>query len=100
VKIRGHRIELEEVDLAVQSIPDVRRAISVVVAGVDGGEIAVAYVADRAVLAEEVFAFCREKLPSYMRPSQVTQFDDLPRNANGKVDRKAARALLEQAVER
>jgi acyl-coenzyme A synthetase/AMP-(fatty) acid ligase len=35
-----------------------------------------------------------------MRPSQVTQFDDLPRNANGKVDRKAARALLEQAVQR
>jgi D-alanine--poly(phosphoribitol) ligase subunit 1 len=100
VKIRGHRIELEEVDLAVQSIPDVRRAISVVVAGADGGEIAVAYVADRAVLAEEVFALCREKLPSYMRPSQVTQFDDLPRNANGKVDRKAARALLEQAVQR
>jgi D-alanine--poly(phosphoribitol) ligase subunit 1 len=100
VKIRGHRIELEEIDLAVQSIPDVRRAISVVVAGADGGEIAVAYVADRAVLAEEVFALCREKLPPYMRPSQVSQFDDLPRNANGKVDRKAARALLEQAVQR
>jgi D-alanine--poly(phosphoribitol) ligase subunit 1 len=100
VKIRGHRIELEEIDLAVQSIPDVRRAISVVVAGADGGEIAVAYVADRAVLAEEVFALCRETLPSYMRPSQVTQFDDLPRNANGKVDRNAARALLEQANQR
>jgi D-alanine--poly(phosphoribitol) ligase subunit 1 len=100
VKIRGHRIELEEIDLVVQSVPDVRRAIAVVLAGTDGGEIAVAYVADRAVLAEEVFALCREKLPSYMRPSQVTQFDDLPRNANGKVDRKAARALLEQAVQR
>jgi D-alanine--poly(phosphoribitol) ligase subunit 1 len=100
VKIRGHRIELEEIDLAVQSIPDVRRAVSVVVTGVDGGEIAVAYMADRPVLAEEVFAFCRQKLPAYMRPARVTQFGDLPRNANGKVDRKAARALLEQAVQR
>jgi acyl-coenzyme A synthetase/AMP-(fatty) acid ligase len=32
-----------------------------------------------------------------MRPAQVLQFDDLPRNANGKVDRKATRALLQQA---
>jgi D-alanine--poly(phosphoribitol) ligase subunit 1 len=100
VKIRGHRIELEEIDLAVQSIPDVRRAVSVVLAGADGGEIVVAYIADRAVLAEEVFAFCRDRLPAYMRPAQVVQFDDLPRNASGKVDRKAARALLERADQR
>ena len=97
VKIRGHRIELEEIDLAVQSVPDVRRAVAVVLAGADGGEIAVAYMADRAVVAEEVFALCREKLPAYMRPAQAVQFDELPRNANGKIDRKAAKALLEQA---
>lgn len=96
VKIRGHRIELEEIDLAVQSVPCVRRAVSVVLAGKDGGEIAVAYMADRAVVAEEVFALCSEKLPAYMRPARVVQFDDLPRNANGKIDRKAARLLLER----
>jgi D-alanine--poly(phosphoribitol) ligase subunit 1 len=100
VKIRGHRIELEEIDLAVQSVPDVRRAVAVVLAGADGGEIAVAYMADRAVVAEEVFALCREKLPVYMRPAQAVQFDQLPRNANGKVDRNAAKALLEQADQR
>ena len=38
VKLRGYRIELEEIDLAVQSIPDVRRAVTVVLAGADGGE--------------------------------------------------------------
>jgi D-alanine--poly(phosphoribitol) ligase subunit 1 len=97
VKIRGHRIELEEIDLAVQSIPDVRRAVAVVLPGADGSEIAVAYMADRAVTAEEVLKYCRHKLPVYMRPAQVLQFDDLPRNANGKVDRKATRALLQQA---
>jgi D-alanine--poly(phosphoribitol) ligase subunit 1 len=100
VKIRGHRIELEEIDLAVQSVPDVRRAVAVVLAGADGGEIAVAYMADRAVVAEEVFALCREKLPAYMRPAQAVQFEELPRNANGKIDRKAAKALLEQADQR
>jgi D-alanine--poly(phosphoribitol) ligase subunit 1 len=100
VKIRGHRIELEEIDLAVQSVPDVQRAVAVVLPGTDGGEIAVAYMADRAVAAEEVLVFCKEKLPAYMRPVQVVQFDELPRNANGKVDRKAAKVLLEQADQR
>jgi D-alanine--poly(phosphoribitol) ligase subunit 1 len=100
VKIRGHRIELEEIDLAVQSIPDVRRAVAVALAGIDGGEIAVAYMASRAVAAEEVLLVCRQKLPAYMRPAQAVQFDELPRNANGKVDRKAAKALIEQADQR
>jgi D-alanine--poly(phosphoribitol) ligase subunit 1 len=96
VKIRGHRVELEEIDLAVQGVPDVRRAVAVMLAGADGGEIGVAYMADRAVIAEEVFAFCKEKLPAYMRPARAVQFDELPRNANGKIDRKAAKTLLEQ----
>jgi D-alanine--poly(phosphoribitol) ligase subunit 1 len=96
VKIRGHRIELEEIDLTVQSVPDVRRAVAVVLSGTEGNEIAVAFMADRSVAAEEVLLFCRENLPAYMRPAQVVQFDELPRNANGKVDRRAAKALLEQ----
>jgi D-alanine--poly(phosphoribitol) ligase subunit 1 len=100
VKIRGHRIELEEIDLAVQSVPNVQRAVAVVQAGTDGGEIAVAYTANRAVAAEDVLVVCKQKLPAYMRPARAVQFDELPRNANGKVDRKAAKALLEQAHQR
>ena len=96
VKIRGHRIELEEIDLAVQSIADVQRAVAVVVGGIDGDEIAVAYVAARAVPAGEIVERCKERLPSYMCPARSVQLDQLPRNANGKVDRKAARAFLNQ----
>lgn len=96
VKIRGHRIELEEIDLAVQSLPDVRRAVAVVFGGADGDEVAVAYVADRVIHAREVLERCRQTLPAYMCPTKIVQLDDLPRNANGKVDRKAARAYLEQ----
>src|SRR5262245_47473247 len=97
VKVRGHRIELEEVDLAVQSIAGVRRAVAVLLAGPDGGEIGVAFVADRAVAAEEVHALCKKNLPGYMLPARVVQLSDLPRNANGKVDRRATKALIERA---
>jgi D-alanine--poly(phosphoribitol) ligase subunit 1 len=100
VKIRGHRIELEEIDLAVQSVADVRRAVAVVLSGADGPEIAVAYVTDRMVPAADILLVCKERLPAYMCPAQLVQFDELPRNANGKVDRKAAKALLEQVGQR
>ncbi|WP_156489523.1 amino acid adenylation domain-containing protein [Bradyrhizobium sp. DOA1] len=96
VKIRGHRIELEEIDLAVQSLAGVRRALAVVLDGSDGTEIAVAYVADRVIPSREITARCREMLPAYMCPAKIVQLDELPRNANGKVDRKAARAFIEQ----
>lgn len=99
VKIRGHRIELEEVDLAVQSVPGVMRALSVVIAAEAGDEIQVAFVADRAVPASEINVLCSSKLPAYMRPGRVVQFAALPSNANGKADRRATKRLLEQASE-
>jgi D-alanine--poly(phosphoribitol) ligase subunit 1 len=97
VKLRGHRIELEEIDLAVQSIPGVRRAVAVVLTGRDGPEVAVAFMADRVIMADEVQALCKQKLPGYMQPGRVVQLADLPHNANGKVDRLATKALLERA---
>src|SRR5262249_30761800 len=97
VKIRGHRIELEEIDLAVQSVPGVSRALSVVIAAETGDEIQVAFVADREVPTSEVPVRCSDSLPAYMRPARVVQLTALPSNANGKADRRATKLLLEQA---
>jgi D-alanine--poly(phosphoribitol) ligase subunit 1 len=100
VKIRGHRIELEEIDLLVQSVAGVRRAVAITMAAPDGAELAVAFAADHPVAVDEVFALCRAKLPAYMQPSRVVQLVDLPRNANGKVDRRATAALLAELEQR
>jgi D-alanine--poly(phosphoribitol) ligase subunit 1 len=95
VKIRGHRIELEELDLAVEAVTGVRRAISAAVP-VDGGqELRVAFVAASSIDIEAVRLHCREYLPSYMQPTVIRQVDVLPHNANGKVDRRATALLLE-----
>jgi acyl-CoA synthetase (AMP-forming)/AMP-acid ligase II len=87
---------LEEIDLVVQSIPGMRRAVTVISTGKDEGELSVAFVADRVVGIDEVQKLCKGKLPFYMRPAHVVQLDELPCNANGKVDRRGTRALLEQ----
>jgi D-alanine--poly(phosphoribitol) ligase subunit 1 len=97
IKIRGYRIELEEIDLAVQSIPGVRRAVAVMLAGLEESELGVAFVADRTIPIDEVQAFCKQRLPGYMQPAVVAQLSELPRNANGKVDRRATKELLERA---
>jgi len=94
VKIRGHRIELEELDLAIEAVAGVRRAISVAVSGDNGHELRVAFTAVRSISIDTIRLHCRERLPSYMQPTMIRQVETLPQNANGKVDRRAAASLL------
>lgn len=94
VKIRGHRIELEEIDLAIESIPGITRAISVAVTGSHGQELRAAYATERPVAEENVREICKARLPTYMQPALFRQLDALPLNANGKVDRHAVKAML------
>jgi D-alanine--poly(phosphoribitol) ligase subunit 1 len=98
VKIRGFRVELEEIDHAVQGVPDVRRAASVKLETRGGPELGVAFVADRAIAPEEIRKVCGQKLPSYMQPTRIVQLPELPRNANGKVDRRQIRSLIEGGI--
>lgn len=97
VKIRGHRIELEEIDLAIESLDDVKRAVTVAVPGGDGPELRAAFVATRQVAEDEVRQHCLRTLPPYMQPARIMQVEILPQNANGKVDRKAVTRLMEAA---
>ncbi|WP_462188543.1 MULTISPECIES: amino acid adenylation domain-containing protein [unclassified Frankia] len=100
VKIRGMRLELEEVEAALAGHPRVRRA-AVVLSRDAAAPRLLAFVvpdADRAgadagpaggTLADEVLAWCADLLPQYMVPSVVTVVDTLPVTAGGKVDRRA-----------
>jgi D-alanine--poly(phosphoribitol) ligase subunit 1 len=97
VKVRGHRIELEEIDLAIQALPGIRRAVAVVTAGEDGPEIRAAFEGASSMSLEVVRAHCQARLAPYMQPATLVQMDALPVNANGKVDRRAARLMLERA---
>lgn len=97
VKIRGHRIELEEIDLAVQSMTGVSRALALALEGPDGAELAVAFCADRQISLVDIEAHCLQRLPAYMHPSRVLQLDRLPTNANGKADRRAIEFLFQRA---
>jgi amino acid adenylation domain-containing protein len=92
VKIRGFRVDLQEVEKAIACCPDVR-SCSVVAAGDrDGDAMLVGFVSPQAVPASEVYRVLRTQLPDYMVPSRVIAIDALPLTASGKIDR---RRLLE-----
>jgi amino acid adenylation domain-containing protein len=90
-KIRGFRVELGEVEAALQALPGVREATVVTDQGAWGVRL-VAYVSGDASLDERIDLVRQDlgrTLPDYMVPSVVMKLDRLPLNANGKVDRKA-----------
>lgn len=95
VKVRGHRIELEEIDLALEAFAGVTRAATVARLGPDGPQLCAAYSASGPVGDEALRSHCASRLPPYMRPERFLALDVLPQNANGKVNRKAVASLFE-----
>ena len=93
VKLRGFRIELEEVEAALLAHPAVREAVVVVREDVPGDRRLAGYVTLHEGQSPPTPGALREhlsgKLPEYMVPSAVLTLDSLPLTANRKVDRRA-----------
>ncbi|MCX5043190.1 amino acid adenylation domain-containing protein [Aldersonia sp. NBC_00410] len=89
VKLGGRRIELGEVDNALQHLPGVRGAAAAVRATETGHQILVGYIAAEdgfdLKAARELLA---EQLPAALVP-RLARVDDLPTRTSGKVDRAA-----------
>ncbi|RKT89276.1 amino acid adenylation domain-containing protein [Saccharopolyspora antimicrobica] len=94
VKVRGHRIELGEVEAVLRQLPGVRDAIALAVPTDEGSHELAAAVSGTACVPEQLHAALGDRLPPYMRPRRITVLDQLPLNANGKVDRRALHAEL------
>jgi D-alanine--poly(phosphoribitol) ligase subunit 1 len=97
VKLRGYRVELEEIDHAMASIPGVIRALAIVLHDASGSGRLVAAYSGTKLADADLLAHCNERLPAYMVPNGFTWLESIPTNANGKADRRAVAALLGQA---
>jgi non-ribosomal peptide synthase protein (TIGR01720 family) len=88
VKIRGHRIELGEVQAALGALDGVEQAVVIAREDRPGDKRLVGYItgtADPAAARTEL----AERLPAYMVPASVVVLDALPLTVNGKLDTRA-----------
>ena len=92
VKIRGHRIELAEVRLAISSHPNVKQLFLMVREDVPGDRRLIAYIVTHSAVSEiqdSLRQHAKAKLPAEMVPAAFVIVESIPLNVNGKVDRKA-----------
>jgi amino acid adenylation domain-containing protein len=99
VKIRGHRVELMEVENAMRTAAatDMVAALPWPI-GDDGLALGVVgLVARSQKTAAEIIDGCGGRLPDYMVPSQIYRVADWPLNGNGKTDYTSLTGLLRNA---
>lgn len=91
VKVNGLRVELGEIEGALEELPGVQAAVVVGQDQPDGkGKFLVGFVVSEQLIdSAKTRAGLQKRLPIHMIPRVIVQLDQLPLTANGKVDRKA-----------
>ena len=92
VKIRGHRIELGDIESVLEAAPGVRKAVVHPQEDASGSKRLVAYIVPQSsapFCADAVRDFVRERLPEFMLPSIYEPMNEFPLTPSGKVDRRA-----------
>ncbi|MEA2125487.1 MAG: hypothetical protein QOI80_2269 [Solirubrobacteraceae bacterium] len=92
VKLRGFRIELEEIEAVLDGHPGVAGAAAAVRGDSPGDQRIVAYFvpADgQTVEVEQLRRLCKSRLAPYMVPSLFVELEAFPTTPNGKLDRRA-----------
>lgn len=96
VKVRGYRIELGEIESALRQASAGLNSVALAWPG--GAEIATTVVAALETASADTAAIknaVRAKLPDYMVPSMIFCVPEFPKNASGKMDRKALGDVLQ-----
>jgi D-alanine--poly(phosphoribitol) ligase subunit 1 len=101
VKVRGHRIEIGDVEANLRAVAGVRDAVVLAVKKGDRVDSLAAFVIlDERPSGSEFEAGQRlrnhlaERLPAYMLPRRFVLVEHFPMTANGKADREQLTALL------
>jgi len=90
IKTSGYRVSPTEVEQVIHSSGLVKEASALGIAHPTLGQaIILLAVTTGDTNKDDILSHCRRELPSYMIPQMVIIKSSLPRNQNGKIDRKA-----------
>ena len=97
IKVLGHRVELGEVEAALREESGIDSAIAVGWPILDSGAGGIeAFLQTEGTNLASLRDRLSKRLPSYMVPRRIHLLTTIPLNSNGKYDRRALFAILEQ----
>lgn len=91
IKIRGHRIEIGEIEDSFAKIANVQNVAVICKKDVDGQNMLVGYFTSKegeGISGAVIKRMLGDKLPSYFVPKWIVQLDVMPTSPTGKIDRK------------
>jgi D-alanine--poly(phosphoribitol) ligase subunit 1 len=95
IKHMGYRIELEEIEAALSTLPSVKEcAVVYQKLGIGVGQIHGFAALNEPQSSTELGKHLAKLIPPYMLPKHISILPELPKNANGKIDRVALLELL------
>ena len=83
VKIKGHRVDLSEIENISRSMKNNIFTFCFI----DKGRLILIYNNDKGKQTKKIYTYLKDKLPSYMIPNKIVFIKKIPFNKNGKVDR-------------
>jgi len=102
VKIRGVRVEPEEIENLLASHPQVKEAVVIkeVISRTNEQLCGFVTLTGQDLLAQSFIDYLAERVPAYMVPARVIKMEKIPRNPNGKVDYDQLERYLETEKQR
>jgi acyl-coenzyme A synthetase/AMP-(fatty) acid ligase len=91
IKTRGEKVSPVEVENVLHSMPQIREAAVIGVPDEVFGQSVKAFVAlekDADLNDKQIKKYCMAHLENFMVPKDIVFMDELPKTANGKIDRK------------
>jgi pyochelin synthetase len=111
IKIRGHRVELGEIEVVLRQHPQIKQAVVLPTPGPLENRQLAAYIELVVEDGEDgesrpisgldsnaVKNYLEERLPSYMSPQIIITMDHIPVSTNGKVDYQALSGVLKDVA--
>lgn len=86
IKYHGYRIELSEIEIAVNEMPDILNSVACFFAE-DSMLALVVEAHNESLKRSEIISYLKNKIPAYMIPSKIKVLNKFPLLSTGKIDR-------------
>ncbi len=98
IKIRGVRLEPQEIEAILNSYPAARESVVIAYEREGDKQLAAYIVADTSIEKHAMRSFLTPRLPHYMIPNLFIQIEDLPLTSSGKINRRALPAPADTQI--